>query len=324
MKKHLWILTAAFVFLVAAIAFGQAAPFGDSPKAGADYRVYETRLPTVKLTDAEQLNLITTIHEILDSGQIRRADVDAAMLQVFGEERAAEYLALFDAREGRGQRWSRRENVAMIAAMYPHVPGDTEEEKAEWLIARAAPCFLPERWDNEIFPYVLERVQEYKAAGGTLERWPEVVVVEPDPEADLPADLPESVTWLHHDISAWPVTASLEASIEPALIRLSYDKARAWPVAKTKASDGGDLVGNCWVLIEQDGQWYAVAWDWMRHGQTAKPRSSLRGSDNHMPGALSSFSPQSGARYGFVVSTPARGQERTSNERSNVSWVTWP
>lgn len=296
----------------------------ESKKTGADYAKFEGRLPTVKLTRPEAINLVTTIHAILDSGEVRRNHVEDAMIEVFGPERAAEYLRLFDAKDQPGERWSRRENVRMIAAMYDHIPGETEEEKASWMIDKARPCFTPERFDGEIMPYVLERIEEFKAAGGTLERWPEVVQVEPDPEADAPADFPPGTVFLHADISAWPVTATLSASIEPALIRLSYDKARDWPVAKTKASDGGDLVGNCHAVIEHDGTWYCVAWDWMRHGQTAKPRSSLRGSDNHMPGPLSSFSPQSGARYGFVVSTPSRGQERTANERSNISWLTWP
>lgn len=317
MKKPLWIHASLAVLLLAAAAFGQSAPFGDSRKTGADYRTYETRLPTVKLTDAEALNLITTIHHILESGQIRRADIDSAMVQVFGEARAAEYLTLFDARQGRGPRWSRRENVAMIAAMYPHIPGATEEEKADWIIARAAPCFLPDRWNNEIFPYVLERVQEYKDAGGTLERWPEVIA---PPEPETPeSDIPPGTVWLHPDVSAWPVTAALEARIEGGQILMPYGKEREW-------AEVGGLNANPWAIVQIDGTWYAGTFEWFRGGQTSKPVGVLDGSkgDHFKRSPLNKWTPSTGERFGLMVSGLVRDNRRNAQERSNVSWVTWP
>ncbi len=134
---------------------------------------------------------------------------------------------------------------------------------------------------------------------------------------------PAGVRWLHADVSGWRETAALSASRSGGSILLRYDKASAWPVLRQRASDGGPLVGNCWALIERNGTWYAVAWDWMRQGQQSKAVTSFRGSDGHMPSPLSDFRPEAGARYGFFVSTAARGSERSGNERSNVSWVTW-
>jgi len=295
----------------------------DTRKTGADYAKFEDRMPTVKLTDAESLNVASLIAELFESGTIKRADVESDMAEVFGEHRAAEYFKNFDARE-RGTPWSRRENVQMIGKLLPRIPGATREKKADWIMERLAPCFEPERWATLVLPYALERIAEYEAAGGTLETWPEVIV-EPDPEPPAEMrDFPEKTVFLHADISNWPATAKLDATVDAQFVRYDYDKRSTWPIAKTRASDGGPLVGNCLAVIERGGKWYCVAWDWMRHGQSAKGRSSFGGAGGHMPGPLADFKPVSGERYGHVVSTPCRGPERTINERSNVSWAVWP
>lgn len=133
------------------------------------------------------------------------------------------------------------------------------------------------------------------------------------------------VVWLDQDVSGWSRTATLNASVSGGAIQLNYDKANVWPTARTRASDGGPLVGNCWVFVNVGGTWHAATFDWMRSGQTAKAVSSVRGTGGHIPHApLSSWTPSSGQTYGFMVTTPARGGERTINERSNVSMVTWP
>ncbi len=145
------------------------------------------------------------------------------------------------------------------------------------------------------------------------------------PKPEQPAnEFPDGTRWLHADVSGWPVTATLNASVDARTIHLRYDKANTWPVLRQRAQNGGPLVGNVWAVIQHDGQWYAVAWDWMRQGQQSKGRSSFRGSGGHMPGPLSNFTPRSGEVYYFFVSTAARGAERSSNERSNLSQVVWP
>ena len=162
----------------------------DSTKAGADYEVYDDRLPTVELTDAEALNLHTTILRILDSGEIRWLHVEDALIEVFGRARGAAYIAALRRGE-RADRWSRRENVRVIAALYPYIPGDSDGTKAAWLIDQARPCFTEARFDEAIMPYVLARIEEYRAAGGTLERWPEVIeppAPPPPPPVDPTAD----------------------------------------------------------------------------------------------------------------------------------------
>jgi hypothetical protein len=137
-------------------------------------------------------------------------------------------------------------------------------------------------------------------------------------------EFPAGTRWLHTDISGWPITTTLTASIEGGSIHLRYDKAGTWPVLNLRAGNGGPLVGNVWALIRHEGRYYAVAWDWMRQGQQSKGRSLFRGSDGHMPAPLHNFTPRSGETYHFFVSTAARGTERSTNERSNLSRVVWP
>ena len=309
------------IILAGAITAGaQSNPFGEIGRAGADYVTYPNRLPTVKLTDAEALNLITTIHAVLDSGEIKRADVAAAMVRVFGDERAAEYLRLFDAREAKGERWSRRENVAMIAAMYPYIPGGDEDAKAEWIIQRAAPCFTPDRWADVVFPYVLERIQEYRDAGGTLDRWPVVLPEpEPEPESEQPHDgIPDGTIWLHKDVSGWPITTTLSAAVSKSgTVTLSYDKARVWPEV-----DGA--VANPWVFVQLDGQWYAATWEWLRPGQQSKDMGGKSWGGHIKRPPLSAWEPKSGERVFMMVSGLARSGTKNVQERSNLCEVVFP
>ena len=133
-----------------------------------------------------------------------------------------------------------------------------------------------------------------------------------------------NVRWLDTNISSWAQTATLNASLSGGTLVLNYDKANAWPTARTRASDGGPLVGNVWIFVNRNGTWYGATWDWMRRGQTSKAKNSVRGTGGHIPQApLNTFTPSPGQTYGFMVSTVARGGERTINERSNVSMVVW-
>ncbi len=134
-----------------------------------------------------------------------------------------------------------------------------------------------------------------------------------------------SVVWLDTDVSGWSMAATLNASVGGGMINLPYDKANVWPTTSTRASDGGPINGNCWVFVRVNGTWHAATFDWMRTGQAAKAATAVRGTGGHIPHApLNTWTPRSGERYGFMVSTPARTDDRTINERSNVSMVTWP
>ena len=128
-----------------------------------------------------------------------------------------------------------------------------------------------------------------------------------------------TVKFLHTDVSSWPVTASLHASVGGGTINMPYSKAKVWP-----AVDG--VNANPWVFVNLNGQWYAATFEWLRQGQTSKPKGVLDGSmgDHIKVAPLSSWRPHSGERIGLMVSGLARTKMRNVQERSNVSMVTWP
>ena len=127
-----------------------------------------------------------------------------------------------------------------------------------------------------------------------------------------------TVKFLHTDVSSWPVTASLNASVG-GTINMPYSKAKVWP-----SVDG--VNANPWVFVNLNGQWYAATFEWLRQGQTSKPKGVLDGSmgDHIKVPPLNRWRPRSGERIGLMVSGLARTKMRNVQERSNVSMVTWP
>lgn len=139
-------------------------------------------------------------------------------------------------------------------------------------------------------------------------------------------DIPvSSVQFLDADVSGWPQTTTLNASISGGTLNLKYDQADQWPAASFRAKDGGTLNANPWVVVNVGGTWYAATFEWLKTGQTSKPTAVVSGSGGHIvQPPLNTFRPVSGEQYGFMVTTPARGGNRTINERSNISVLTWP
>ena len=131
--------------------------------------------------------------------------------------------------------------------------------------------------------------------------------------------IPGSIKWLHTDVSSWPVTASLSASVNGGTINVPYSKSRVWPEV-----DG--VNANPWVIVNLNGQWYAATFEYLRVGQTSKPTGVLDGSmgDHIKVSPLNSWRPRSGERFGLMVSGLARAQQRNVRERSNIVMVTWP
>lgn len=142
-------------------------------------------------------------------------------------------------------------------------------------------------------------------------------VPESGSSAGFPAEIDGPIQWLHTDVSSWPQTASLSASVGGGSISMPYSKAKVWP-----AVDG--VNANPWVIAKVNGQWYAGTFEWLRHGQTAKPMSVLSGGGHIKVAPLSSWRPRSGERIGLMVSGLARTTMRNVKERSNVVMVTWP
>lgn len=139
------------------------------------------------------------------------------------------------------------------------------------------------------------------------------------PSTPSPSTEITGIRWLGPNISSWPVTTTLRASISGGTIHMKYNKANVWPVQ-------GDVVANCWAIVNIGGTWYAGTFEYLRPGQTSKPTSVLDGSggDHFKKQPLSSWRPQSGERFGLMVSGLCRSSARNVSERSNICMVTWP
>lgn len=297
-------------FLLLALCLACAIPaIAETP-----YATRADRLATVRLERHEWVNIVTVAQT-----EIGEAPLKAAFIAALGEERAAAYIE-----QQAGEPFTKQDTHALVRQLYPLVPGDTREAKTDWVIAQAKRCFVKveggvavpdEARIAQVINYALDRVEEFEAAGGTLEKFPE-----PPPPPEPPAsEFPDGVKWLYPDVSAWPATATLSAGISGGQIRLDYDKARAWPTVD-------DVVANCWVFYFIDGAWYAGTFEYLRPGQISKPLGTLDGSlgDHVKREPMSGYLPASGDPVGLMVSGLCRGGLSNVKERSNLVWTTWP
>lgn len=127
------------------------------------------------------------------------------------------------------------------------------------------------------------------------------------------------IQWLNTNVSSWPVTTTLRANISNGSINMNYDKANVWPAV-------GEVVANCWAIVKINGKWYAGTFEYLRPGQTSKSTGVLDGSrgPHFQKEPLKSWRPQSGERFGLMVSGLCRDNRRNVSERSNIAIVTWP
>lgn len=141
------------------------------------------------------------------------------------------------------------------------------------------------------------------------------------PELDL-----NNVVWLHTNVSNWPVTVNLTSVEFPgSQICMNHDIAsKNWPIGSTGSTD---VVGNPWVFIYHNDQWYGATWEWLRPpGQTCKAQSSVAGDHIKQPpfDASSGWTPSSGETLYFMVSGIARYGTPNAQERSEPLRVVWP
>jgi len=128
-----------------------------------------------------------------------------------------------------------------------------------------------------------------------------------------------AIHWVGKNISGWPVTTTLRASVNGGTVKLDYDKKNTWPVVDA-------VCANAWAIVNIGGTWYAGTFEYMRPGQTSKGAYALDGSrgDHFKAAPLSSWRPQSGEVFGLMVSGLCRGGLSNVKERSNICIVRWP
>ena len=90
---------------------------------------------------------------------------------------------------------------------------------------------------------------------------------------------------------------------------------------------GTYVEGNQWYFAKINGQWYAVAGEWFRPGQTCKSGQLAQdiGRDATQDEPIHSWVPKPGELVGYAVSGPARNypQMKGKDERSQVILIPW-
>lgn len=129
----------------------------------------------------------------------------------------------------------------------------------------------------------------------------------------------DTITWKGKNVSAWPVTTTLRASVSGGMVHLGYGKLHVWPENK-------GVCATAWAIVNIDGKWYAGTFENLRPGQIDKGAYVLDGShgDYFKVEPLSSWRPQPGEVFGLMVSGLCRGPYTNVQERSNICMVSWP
>jgi hypothetical protein len=120
------------------------------------------------------------------------------------------------------------------------------------------------------------------------------------------------------DAANWPVTTELDVNFKRSNLIFEHDG--SWK--QTIKLDGESLAGNYWIGTRgANGQWQMCPFEWFRAGQH-NCRAGAATEEGHLLGGMRA--PKSGEEVLFMVSTPARGSQRTSNERSQIISARWP
>lgn len=129
----------------------------------SDYQKDPNRPATLKLTRDEWINVTMAALELLGEEPLRLA-LQAAV----GTERADKLIV-----DKEGPRFSKRDNHALVREVYKLIPGATRLDKIDRAIAEAAPCFATEERLLEVVQFCRQRVEEFEAAGGSLDVFPD-------------------------------------------------------------------------------------------------------------------------------------------------------
>lgn len=154
--------------------------------------------------------------------------------------------------------------------------------------------------------------------------------------AVFPEDFSD-VVWLDTNVSSWPVTANLNVSVSSAFVTLDSSKKNVWRAAYNPILQNACCNANAWVFVKfdetrhpsiQTPKWYAVTWEWLKRGQSAKNRSAFEGGHTRrfpfVGGGVPTWQPKNGEIYGLMVSGFARYRIPANvQERSNIVFYKW-
>ena len=256
------------------------------------------RLPTVKLTRPEWINLINTL-----AGAVGENELRAAFARAIGEDAVREYTENHD-----GPPPDKKPTWAIIRELYGIVPGSDRAEKIASLIAILQPAFeSPERF-SEVVAYARARVEEFEASGGSVDHFPE-----PPPPEDPPSD--------DIDLSAarWHGPNGGRAAVTESLENLKIDSHKI-SYTLSKGTEGWQphnaAQKNCnqyaCFFVLRDGLFQGGKFDWSTYSRKTRELKNIRG------GYTGGIVPNSGETVWFCF------MDLNGKNRTNCQAVQWP
>ncbi len=134
----------------------------------------------------------------------------------------------------------------------------------------------------------------------------------------------DKVTWLHTNVSSWPVTNTLKVSTGGGVICMNVDGRQSWPTVGIPHHSGTKNVevnANGWIFAYHNGKWYGATWEWWAPNTTCKPMHEM--APRKAP-PLNTWEPASGEVFYVMMSGLARGSERNVSKRTNIVKIVWP
>jgi len=145
--------------------------------------------------------------------------------------------------------------------------------------------------------------------------------------ADAPREADITVIKSHpagagSEVFGWPVTSAItKVTFKSGHLCIEHTKDGKWQRHHTPGK--GDVDANTWVIGEVGGRWYMGTTEFLRPGTPCKKLTRDNIGPHVKAKPLSTWQPKPGEWIGLMVSTLARDERRTGNERSAIVWVRW-
>ena len=136
------------------------------------------------------------------------------------------------------------------------------------------------------------------------------------------------VSWLHTNVSNWPVTSKLRVSISSSgRVCFSFADASKWPTTTIRHTSGTrdiQVNANPWVFAYIKGKWYGGTFEWFTPTGTCKAGKTVSG-DHVKKSPMRSWDPKKGETLYFMVSALARFPGYVKHKaRTDLVKVVWP
>ena len=153
--------------------------------------------------------------------------------------------------------------------------------------------------------------------------------IPPEWQDQLPVAF-SNVTWVHPDLSQWPITTPLNVYFEGDTLCLDYNQQDHWPsISLPNQTQEVERMAHVWVFMEEQREWYGGIWFWLPTDTMCIPKDELTGRQISKPEYISlDWTPDVGQRLFFMVSALPYSSMMSENrsdiqERSQITEVVW-